>query len=62
MVSDYFTCRCPEPDPPGWAHIVPLDCSPLKEGQTIEEWREAGYGYWDDFLLAATKLRMDSEQ
>lgn len=39
-MREYFTCRCPEPDPPGFVHLVPIDCTPLKRGETLDRWRE----------------------
>ena len=41
--KEFFTCRCPEPARAGWAHRVPVDCYPLEEEQTIEEWRLIRY-------------------
>jgi hypothetical protein len=40
MNGNYFECKCPLPDKPGCAHRVPIDCVPLKEGETIEEWKK----------------------
>jgi hypothetical protein len=39
----FVECQCPEPDRPGWMHRTPIECSPLVEGETIEEWRGRRY-------------------
>lgn len=36
-------CRCPE-QRAGWSHRMPIDCSPLMDGESIEDWRERRYG------------------
>jgi len=36
----YFTCKCPLPDKPGHVHRVPIDCIPLKKGETIKQWKK----------------------
>lgn len=46
----FFRCQCPEPDRPGWVHLVPLDCEPLRDGETIEEWRTRRHEWWEGRL------------
>ena len=38
-LNDYWICRCPEPRQWPLVHRVPIDCLPLLDGESIEEWR-----------------------